>query len=139
MPTINPPVTNPTQVTPSPVRKSARVRKIAEPFDPSEANEKPPEEVAPPTHNLQENPSANDSSEGSSDSDSSNESSKPPSDDAADSFSKRQLWQRWTGANMRADTLKSTLADVRKQLRDVSKEKKTLEQIWLCTSQGKQK
>ena len=50
--TVKPPVTNATQITSSPVRKLARVRMSAEPLDPSEANTKPPEEVATSTHNL---------------------------------------------------------------------------------------
>ena len=147
MSTVRPPTSDTVLVFPMSLRKSACSRKCLEPFDPSienkPASSKPsalsraPAHVlmvdlstkAPdtcnmsfePTHVLMVDSPTKVSDSCQFDSEANYATAKPTVNDSADNFSENQLLQKWTSDNMHSDTLKSTLNDARRELKDVLK------------------
>ena len=138
MPSPSRPIIQPNQVSPLPVRKSSRLRKSKETFDPSVENvsrtlEDTPTEVCvdpKPSHDLMiEEVSSQTIGSDASSVESSAESCKADALDVvhpSEAWTKKVLFQKWTVASSKATQLKETLGVVKKQCADLKKEVKSV-------------
>ena len=142
MPTAKPSPTNADDGSGRHTRKSTRLKKSKTTYDPSvEAEKRMPNTstVAVPTHSLMTEPDAVSANERtafdetspdetleSSESRSVDVEVQPTEENSSDSFSNKVLYQKWVTAILRASETKSTLASVRKELKDVEKEKRLI-------------
>ena len=153
MPTTKTSTTTEDHTTGPQTRKSTRLKKSKEPYDPSVEESRPAQNSPPPRHNLMteeavvtvNGPTAVDLTSsnqtlGSSEaSDVDVEEVGPTEEDSSENFSKKVLYQKWTTATVKASEMKSALNSVKRELKSLEKEKRLVLRELEVYKQGKSK
>ena len=153
MPTAKLPTTTEDHTTGPQTRKSTRLKKSKEPYDPSVEESRPAQKSPPPRHNLMSEETAGPVNETTAvDLTSSNqtlgpseasdvdvEEVGPTEEDSSENFSKKVLYQKWTTATVKASEMKSALNSVKRELKSLEKEKRLVLRELEVYKQGKSK